>query len=148
MFFEFPIFRTKEELSCNQLMLLDNGILYLRKLSAGYKLLSFLVMKIREVVNQNECITLARCHTRQQYHRAQNIQNVGLRTSRSQNSHITRGQKRITRHTEPDPSPFARPPEKVHRLPDIIIIPIRHQALSTPGIERFSYSQGELSFSI
>ena len=64
--FKFPIFRTKEELSCNQLMLLDNGILYLRKLSAGYKLLSFLVMKIREVVNQNECITLARCHTTQQ----------------------------------------------------------------------------------
>ena len=37
--FKFPIFRIKEELSYNQLMLLDNGILYLRKLSAGYKLI-------------------------------------------------------------------------------------------------------------
>ena len=89
-------------------MLLDHGILFPRKLFVGYKLLSFLVMKIREVVNQNECITLARCHTRQQYHRAQNIHNIGLRTSRSQNGHITRGQKRIT-----------RPPSQIHHpLPD------------------------------
>ena len=59
--------------------------------------------------------------------------------------HYTRAKKNYT-PAEPDPSPFARPPEKVHRLPDIIIIPIRHQALSTPGIERFSYSQGDSAF--
>ena len=89
-------------------MLLDNGILYLRKLSAGYKLVvSKFNSKLQEVVS-HECITLARCHTRQQYHRAQNIQNVGLRTSRSQNGHITRGQKRITR----------RPTQIHHPLPD------------------------------
>ena len=123
-------------------MLLDNGILHLRKLSAGYKLLSFFELKIREVTSQNECIALARCHTTQKL--TQSTKYPHRRSPHlpiTKRPHYTRAKKNYT-PTEPDPSPFARPPEKVHRLPDIVIIPIRRQALSKPGIEPLSYPGG------
>ena len=123
-------------------MLLDNGTLHLKKVFVGYKLLSFLVLKIREVVSQNECKTLARFHTTQKL--TQSTKYPHRRSPHlpiTKRPHYTRAKKNYT-PTEPDPSPFARPPEKVHRLPDIVIIPIRRQALSIPGIETLSYPGG------
>ena len=99
VFFKFPICWTKEELSCNQLMLLDNGILHLRKLSAGYKLLSFFELKIWDVTSQNECIALARCHTTQKL--TQSTKYPHRRSPHlpiTKRPHYTRAKKNYTPH--------------------------------------------------
>ena len=129
-------------------MLLDNGILHLRKLSAGYKLLSFFELKIWEVASQNECIALARCHTTQKL--TQSTKYPHRRSPHlpiTKRPHYTRAKKNYT-PTEPDPSPFARPPEKVHRLPDIVIIPIRVKHFQYQALNPFHILGGCLSVSI